>query len=113
MFCMIGGAGSSPANIARRNSMPVIEAISSGGVTPYSILRVVGSVMRSSVGSCDDTHHIKGADKTRTVEISVIARSKCDEAILSCLRLWIASLALAMTDCVYARLFVRIKSAKR
>ena len=32
------------------------------------------------------------------IVINVIARSPCDEAIQLCLRPWIASLALAMTD---------------
>ena len=45
MFCMIGGAGSFPANMARRKSIPVIEAITSVGVTPYSIFWVGLSVM--------------------------------------------------------------------
>src|ERR1700688_1727815 len=38
--CMIGGGGILPANMARTKSSPDIEAITSSGVTPYSILGV-------------------------------------------------------------------------
>src|SRR5437879_10944471 len=48
MVCMIGGAGNLASNIARTKSMPAIDATTSGGVTPYSMLRAV-SCMR---GSC-------------------------------------------------------------
>jgi len=41
MFCMIGGAGNLPPNIARRKSIPAIDAMTSDGVTPYSTLRVL------------------------------------------------------------------------
>ena len=35
--CMIGGAGNLPSKMARTKSMPAIAAMTSGGVTPYSI----------------------------------------------------------------------------
>jgi hypothetical protein len=35
--CMIGGDGSRLAKMARTKSIPGIEAMISGGVTPYSI----------------------------------------------------------------------------
>jgi len=38
MVCMIGGAGSRPSKMPRTKSIPAMPAITSGGVTPYSIL---------------------------------------------------------------------------
>src|SRR3954451_5352450 len=35
MVCMIGGAGKLPAKMARTKKSPAIEAMTSGGVTPY------------------------------------------------------------------------------
>ena len=38
ILCMIGGAGNLPSKMARTKSRPDIDAITSVGVTPYSIL---------------------------------------------------------------------------
>ena len=40
---MIGGAGSLPSKMARTKSSPVIDTITSGGVTPYSIFSEAGA----------------------------------------------------------------------
>src|SRR5258707_3564486 len=48
MVCMIGGAGNWPSKTARTKSMPAIDAMTSVGVTPYSILAAV----LSSMGVC-------------------------------------------------------------
>src|SRR6266576_5492741 len=58
MFCMIGGAGNLPSKMARTKSMPGIEAMTSVGVTPYSIGAAVLSSMEWSLRPIfnDDRH---------------------------------------------------------
>jgi outer membrane receptor for ferric coprogen and ferric-rhodotorulic acid len=56
--CMIGGSGRVPSKMARTKSRPGIEAITSGGVTPYWILRAGWSGMQNIPGY-DDGHHTK------------------------------------------------------
>src|SRR3984885_16208549 len=77
MFCMIGGAGSFPANMARRKSIPAIEAITSVGVTPYSTWRGGLSVMESD--SCDllynDGRHTKYWSY-RQHKIEIVSRTR-------------------------------------
>jgi hypothetical protein len=66
MVCMIGGVGNWPVKMARTKSMPAIDAITSGGVTPYSTFSIAGAVWPSMrVGSCgaiqyNDSHHTSG-----------------------------------------------------
>src|ERR1700676_3375044 len=45
MVCMIGGVGNLPSKVARTKSIPAIDAMTSVGVTPYSILRGDGASM--------------------------------------------------------------------
>jgi hypothetical protein len=59
MLCMIGGAGNLPSKMARTKSIPAIAAMTSVGVTPYSILAVVRSSMGiMSCGAYNDGNHI-------------------------------------------------------
>src|ERR1700738_2024678 len=57
--CMIGGVGSLPSKVARTKSMPAIDAMISGGVTPYSILREDGASMGKGPAEFDDGYHKK------------------------------------------------------
>ena len=50
--CMIGGSGSLPAKMARTKSIPAMSAITSVGVTPYSVLRAEVSFMGGSWAWC-------------------------------------------------------------
>ena len=45
--CMIGGSGNLPANMARTKSRPGIDAMTSAGVTPYSVLGAGWSSMEA------------------------------------------------------------------
>src|SRR4051794_20528571 len=55
---MIGGAGSLPSKMARTKSSPVIDAITCGGVTPYSICSGAGISVMASGPVYDDDRHI-------------------------------------------------------
>jgi hypothetical protein len=48
MVCMIGGAGKLPSKMARTKSSPAIEAMTSGGVTPYLVCGDARSCMTVS-----------------------------------------------------------------
>src|ERR1700687_2607781 len=50
MVCMIGGVGNLPSKVARTKSIPAIDAMTSGGVTPYSILRAGWASMAEGRG---------------------------------------------------------------
>jgi hypothetical protein len=56
--CMIGGAGNLPSKMARTKSRPAIDATTSGGVTPYSMLGAAWSCM-GLVPVYDDDRHTK------------------------------------------------------
>src|ERR1700692_2117420 len=58
MVCMIGGVGSLFSKMARTKSMPGIAAMTSVGVTPYSIFGAVVSCIEKYPVS-NDEYHIK------------------------------------------------------
>src|ERR1700731_4892016 len=58
MVCMIGGVGNLPSKIARTKSIPAIDAITSVGVTPYSILGAVVSCISVRLSAIYDDGHL-------------------------------------------------------
>src|SRR3954471_8683641 len=57
MVCMIGGAGKLPSKMARTKSSPAIEAMTSGGVTPYLTWGDARSCMTVSSWLYNDDRH--------------------------------------------------------
>src|SRR5437660_9547771 len=59
MFCMIGGADNLPSKMERTKSLPSIDAITSGGVTPYLVSADARSSMTFFLAASDYGHHTK------------------------------------------------------
>src|SRR5205085_3558388 len=101
MVCMIGGAGKLPSKIARTKSSPAIEAMTSGGVTPYLTSGGARSCMTvSSWAYNDDRHTICSAAAPPTIRG---ARHKAGHDVSKAVD----------GGSLYALLLARIRSANR